>query len=54
VKKNLFEGFVLVTVVLFFIPRQPAGGIHNSFDIPLSVLISFVDMKIFGVSANRS
>jgi heavy metal efflux system protein len=52
VEKNLFEGFVLVTVVLLvFLGNVPAAIIVASV-IPLSMLISFIGMRLFGISAN--
>jgi cobalt-zinc-cadmium resistance protein CzcA len=52
VEKNLFEGFVLVTVVLLiFLGNVPAAIVVASV-IPLSMLISFLGMRFFGISAN--
>jgi cobalt-zinc-cadmium resistance protein CzcA len=52
VERNLFEGFVLVTfVLLIFLGNVPAAIIVASV-IPLSMLISFLGMRLFGISAN--
>jgi heavy metal efflux system protein len=52
VKKNLFEGFILVTVVLFLFLGNVRAAIITASIIPLSMLISFLGMRIFGISAN--
>jgi cobalt-zinc-cadmium resistance protein CzcA len=52
VKKNLFEGFVLVTVILFLFLGNLRAALITASIIPLSMLISFVNMHLFGVSAN--
>src|ERR1051326_1822195 len=52
VERNLFEGFVLVTVVLLiFLGNVPAAIVVASV-IPLSMLLSFFGMRLFGISAN--
>ena len=52
VKKNLFEGFVLVTVVLFFFLGNVRAALITASIIPLAMLISFINMRLFGFSAN--
>ena len=52
VKKNLFEGFLLVTVVLFLFLGNVRAALITASVIPLAMLVSFVSMRIFGVSAN--
>src|ERR1700733_9301795 len=52
VKKNLFEGFLLVTVVLFFFLGNARAALITASVIPLAMLVSFINMRIFGVSAN--
>jgi cobalt-zinc-cadmium resistance protein CzcA len=52
VKKNLFEGFVLVTVILFLFLRNIRAALITASIIPLSMLISFINMRLFGLSAN--
>lgn len=52
VKDSLFQGIILVTVILFLF----MGGIRSSFvvasSIPFSILFSFIFMNYFGISAN--
>lgn len=52
VRRNLFEGFVLVTVILFLFLRNIRAALITASIIPLSMLISFINMRLFGVSAN--
>ncbi|MBI3476322.1 MAG: efflux RND transporter permease subunit [Acidobacteria bacterium] len=52
VKKNLFEGFVLVTVVLLLFLGNIRAALITASIIPLSMLISFLGMRLFGISAN--
>jgi heavy metal efflux system protein len=52
VERNLFEGFVLVTVVLLIFLGNLRGAIVTAAVIPFSMLIGFVGMRVFGVSAN--
>ncbi len=52
VKKNLFEGFVLVTVILFLFLGNVRAALITASVIPLAMLVSFVNMRVFGVSAN--
>jgi cobalt-zinc-cadmium resistance protein CzcA len=52
VKKNLFEGFLLVTVVLFLFLGNVRAALITASVIPLAMLLSFINMRIFGVSAN--
>jgi cobalt-zinc-cadmium resistance protein CzcA len=52
VKKNLFEGFLLVTVVLFLFLGNVRAALITASVIPLAMLVSFVNMRVFGVSAN--
>jgi cobalt-zinc-cadmium resistance protein CzcA len=52
VEKNLFEGFVLVTVVLLLFLGNVRAAIVTAAVIPLSMLISFIGMRLFGISAN--
>lgn len=52
VKKNLFEGFILVTVVLFFFLGNVRAALITASIIPLAMLISFINMRLFGFSAN--
>ena len=52
VKKNLFEGFVLVTVVLFLFLKNVRAALITASIIPLSMLFSFLNMHLFGLSAN--
>src|SRR5258708_8862758 len=52
VKRNLFEGFVLVTVILFLFLGNLRAALITASIIPLSMLISFMNMRLFGFSAN--
>lgn len=52
VKRNLFEGFILVTVILFLFLRNIRAALITASIIPLSMLISFINMRLFGFSAN--
>jgi cobalt-zinc-cadmium resistance protein CzcA len=52
VKKNLFEGFILVTVVLLLFLGNLRAALITAAVIPFSMLISFLGMRVFGISAN--
>src|SRR6266516_109292 len=52
VKKKLFEGFLLVTVILLLFLGNVRAAIITAAVIPLSMLISFLGMRAFGISAN--
>jgi cobalt-zinc-cadmium resistance protein CzcA len=52
VEKNLFEGFLLVTVVLLLFLGNLRAAIITASIIPFSMLISFLGMRLFGISAN--
>ncbi len=52
VEKNLLEGFVLVTVVLLLFLGNIRAAIITASIIPFSMLISFLGMRLFGISAN--
>jgi cobalt-zinc-cadmium resistance protein CzcA len=52
VKKNLVEGFLLVTVVLFLFLGNLRAALITASIIPLAMLISFINMRLFGFSAN--
>ena len=52
VEKNLFEGFLLVTVVLLLFLGNIRAAIVTASIIPFSMLISFAGMRLFGISAN--
>jgi cobalt-zinc-cadmium resistance protein CzcA len=52
VEKNLFAGFVLVTIVLLLFLGNVSAAIVVASVIPLSMLISFLGMRFFGISAN--
>jgi heavy metal efflux system protein len=52
VEKNLFEGFVLVTLVLLLFLENFRAAFITAAIIPFSMLIGFLGMRIFGVSAN--
>jgi len=52
VEKNLFEGFVLVTIVLLVFLGNLRAALITAAVIPCSMLISFLGMRLFGISAN--
>src|SRR3954466_2341831 len=52
VEKNLFEGFILVTIVLLLFLGNLRAAIITASVIPFSMLISFLGMRFFGISAN--
>jgi heavy metal efflux system protein len=52
VKRNLFEGFVLVTAILFLFLRNVRAALITASIIPLTMLFSFLNMRLFGLSAN--
>jgi cobalt-zinc-cadmium resistance protein CzcA len=52
VEKNLFEGFLLVTIVLLLFLGNFRAAIITASVIPLSMLVSFLGMRMFGISAN--
>ncbi|MEO6965220.1 MAG: CusA/CzcA family heavy metal efflux RND transporter [Acidobacteriaceae bacterium] len=52
VEKNLFEGFVLVTVILFLFLGNVRAALITASIIPLAMLVSFINMRLFGFSAN--
>src|SRR5215210_3177104 len=49
---NLFEGALLVTLILFVFLRDIRASLITASVIPLSMLFAFLLMKRFGVSAN--
>ncbi len=52
VRRNLLEGCLLVMVVLFFFLRDVRASLIVAAVIPLSMLVGFIGMRLFGVSAN--
>jgi heavy metal efflux system protein len=52
VEKNLFEGFLLVTLVLLLFLGNLRAALITAAIIPFSMLISFLGMRLFGISAN--
>src|SRR6266853_1976627 len=52
VEKNLFEGFVLVSIVLLLFLGNVRAALITAAIIPFSMLIGFLGMRLFGVSAN--
>lgn len=52
VKRNLVEGSLLVVVVLFIFLRDVRAALITAAVIPLSMLVGFIGMRLFGVSAN--
>ncbi len=52
VEKNLMEGFVLVTFVLLLFLGNFRAALITAAIIPFSMLVSFLGMRLFGISAN--
>ncbi len=52
VERNLFEGFILVAVVLLLFLGNLRAALITAAIIPFSMLISFLGMRLFGISAN--
>jgi cobalt-zinc-cadmium resistance protein CzcA len=52
VERNLFEGFILVTVILLLSLGNLRAALITAFVIPLSMLVSFLGMHTFGITAN--
>ncbi len=52
VATNLIEGSLLVIVVLFIFLRDVRASLIVAAVIPLSMLVGFIGMRLFGVSAN--
>jgi cobalt-zinc-cadmium resistance protein CzcA len=52
VNKALMEGAVLVLIVLYVLLRSFRGAFVVLLGLPLSLLVTFIVMKIFGLSAN--
>jgi cobalt-zinc-cadmium resistance protein CzcA len=52
VEKNLFEGFILVTLVLLLFLGNLRAALITAAIIPFSMFISFLGMRLFGISAN--
>ena len=52
VATNLIEGGILVIIVLFFFLYNIRASLIVASVIPLSMLIAFIGMKFFGVTAN--
>ena len=52
VRNNLLEGGILVVVVLFLFLGNVRAALIVAAVIPLSMLVAFVGMEVFGISAN--
>ena len=52
VRKNLLEGSLLVVIVLFVFLGDARAALLVAAVIPLSLLVGFIGMRYFGVSAN--
>ncbi|MDD5674015.1 MAG: CusA/CzcA family heavy metal efflux RND transporter [Chitinivibrionales bacterium] len=52
VNKALLEGAVLVLIVLYLLLRSFRGSLVVLMGLPLSLLLTFIVMKTFGLSAN--
>ncbi len=52
VQRNLIEGSLLVTLVLFVFLRDVRAALIVAAVIPVSMLVGFIGMRIFGVSGN--
>jgi cobalt-zinc-cadmium resistance protein CzcA len=52
VRRNLIEGGALVVVVLFVFLGNVRAALITALVIPLSMLVAFIGMRVFGISAN--
>ena len=52
VSKTLFEGIVLVVIVLYLLLRSFRGALIVVLALPLSMLLTFIVMKYTGLNAN--
>lgn len=52
VNKALMEGAILVLIVLYVLLRSFRGAFVVLMGLPLSLLVTFIVMKVFGLSAN--
>ena len=52
VNKALLEGSLLVLIVLYLLLRSFRGSFVVLMGLPLSLLVTFIVMKLFGLSAN--
>jgi len=52
VNKALLEGAILVLIVLYLLLRSFRGAFIVIIGLPLSLLVTFIVMKVFGLSAN--
>jgi len=52
VRRNLIEGGLLVMLVLFVFLGNVRAAVLVALVIPLSMLVGFIGMRLFGVSAN--
>jgi len=52
VRKNLLEGSLLVVIVLFVFLGDARAALLVAAVIPMSMLVGFIGMRYFGVSAN--
>ena len=52
VTKAMIEGILLVTIVIFLLLGTVRGAIVVAASLPLSVLITFMAMKLIGLNAN--
>ena len=50
--RSLVEGSLLVVVVLLVFLRNVRAALVTAAVIPLSMLVGFIGMRLFGVSAN--
>jgi cobalt-zinc-cadmium resistance protein CzcA len=52
VKTAMLEGIILVTVIIFLLLGTVHGAIVVAISLPLSVLITFIAMRLIGLDAN--
>ncbi|MBW7939235.1 MAG: efflux RND transporter permease subunit, partial [Candidatus Omnitrophica bacterium] len=52
VRKNLFEGAVLVIAILFLMMGNFQAGVITSLSIPLSMLFTFITMRLFNIEGS--
>lgn len=52
VERALLEGIILVIIILFIFLWELRAGLIIALSLPISILIAFILMKAFGISAN--
>ena len=52
VSRTLMEGFLIVTLVLWFFLGSPRAALLTALTVPLSLLFAFIVMHLIGIPAN--